>query len=239
MSKGKQRSVPAAGVESDVAPLSLKFSREVADEIERQRHRRSARMPSQWPGADGSTVSSVTRWTRMETWTEWEAALLVCGVDPSTYQEALYGQMIPHATGLCGGKLQGRDQFGEARRIRDELGRRLNGQGRVTPAGFVHWCEKHRIDVAWLREIANTARVRFQPRSRSAEADRMVLDALEHLQMSPRCLPRTSTGKTGPKRAAWDALTGTSGITKSVFDHAWKRLRRMGDIAEEGGPPRP
>ena len=190
---------------------------------------RATRTPA--PVFDGMT--RLTRWSGMETWSAHEAALLVCGFDPSTYQEMTYGQQIPHATGLCGGVFWGVHSFAEVRLVQEAWNRKPNVSDRTTPAEFIAWCKARGINTDWLRDIDASAVPMSQPKQRSAAWDAAVLAALRRGNFDPKQLPRYPAGKASPaKQAARTALVRPGGLTQDVFDHAWKRLRAAGEIAE-------
>ncbi len=194
-----------------------------------QKAYRARRTPA--PLIEGMT--RLTRWSGMETWSAHEAALLVCGFDPSTYQEMTYGQRIPRATGLCGGTFWGVHSFAEVRLVQEAWNRKPTVSDRTRPSEFIAWCKARDINTDWLRDIdASIVRVP-QPKQRSAAWDAAVLAALVRENFDPKRLPRTPTGKASPgKQAARTALVRPDGLTDAMFNHAWKRLRAAREIAE-------
>jgi hypothetical protein len=102
----------------------------------------------------GNTMTRLDKWLELDTWTPWEAALLVTGIDPGTYQETSYGKSAPHATGLCGSPKTGEHDFLEARAVLDKWERQIDPPAKVTPAAFFEWCAAKGINTDWLRSVA-------------------------------------------------------------------------------------
>jgi hypothetical protein len=72
-----------------------------------------------------------------------------------------------------------------------------------------------------------------KPVQRWAAQESEILRVLRELQFKPSALTKPEAGKPGPKAAARKAL-GSAGMWAGdkVFDKAWERLRKAGDIAD-------
>jgi len=74
-----------------------------------------------------------------------------------------------------------------------------------------------------------------KPVQRSAAQDQAILAAIERQHLNVLALPKPRPGKAGVKAATRASLEGVNPLfpkDSTVFDKAWERLRRNGDIAE-------
>lgn len=67
------------------------------------------------------------------------------------------------------------------------------------------------------------------PKGRQRWQEEEILRALKELGYEPKRLPRPTAGTPGPKKQARDLFPQ---LSEKVFDKAWERLRRYGDIAD-------
>jgi hypothetical protein len=104
-------------------------------------------------------MTRLDKWLERATWTPWEAALLVTGIDPASYLESTYGKNIPHATGLCGGRFFGEEDFADAKSVLSEWERQVDPPAKVAAADFIRWCVAKGIDTDWLRAAATVREV--------------------------------------------------------------------------------
>lgn len=109
----------------------------------------------------------------------------------------------------------------------------------VTRAALAEWwpclgIEPGALLAAWMAkperndgtaQPAPTVRPESQQRFQELE----ILRTLERLGYDPKALERPPAGTPGPKKAARTELPS---MTEKVFDKAWERLRRFGDIAD-------
>lgn len=72
-----------------------------------------------------------------------------------------------------------------------------------------------------------------KPVQRSTAQELAILDAIRQLGHDPMRLPKNEPGKPGIKKQVSDALKRSPMFTGStVFNKAWERMRRAGDIAD-------
>ena len=186
------------------------------------------------PLRDDCPDTRLTKWAERETWTPDEAALLVYGYDPETYSANYQVPGLKGVTGLCGNAFSGDAAFYYTERLAKDWRRRVNASEKVVPAEFIDWCNKRRIDTRWLRSM-QTAPLgpvnKVTPMQRAAAQDAEILAELRKLY-DPLALPKYKPGKPGVKASIRRAL-GDSGLWggSTVFNKAWERLTRNGDIA--------
>jgi hypothetical protein len=71
-----------------------------------------------------------------------------------------------------------------------------------------------------------------QPRQRSQAQDEEIITAIKKLGHDPKALPKNQPGRPGVKNAVRQQLSGSNlFVGKRVFDIAWERMSKAGDIA--------
>lgn len=136
--------------------------------------------------------------------------------------------------------------------IKDELNRGSESELRVdqtlsnhaltyiTSASFDQWALKN-FGTSFLAlpdqssQVApqSTSAATAQPRTRLRDQEKAILACISALGYDPKQLPKNPSGKKGPKWQVRDKLAGNplfKGAT--VFNRAWERLRKDGDIAD-------
>lgn len=177
----------------------------------------------------GKKDTRLTQWLRMESWTETEAAMLVSGFDPSTYQE--HGEPpIPYIVGLCGNPFRGSACLYAANKVLDLLQRRSGPPTRLTPADFVAWCSGVGIDTAWLREVPKSdispPRGKSgisRPQSRRTHWQELVFSKFAQFEIDPLNLSPLDGKLSKEKQMARDALVPIH-MTESNFLRGWQDL---------------
>lgn len=86
-----------------------------------------------------------------------------------------------------------------------------------------------------VNELGEIAGLKSKPIARAAAQDSEILEFLKHNKFDLLCLPKNEPGKAGVKSKVKNAL-GRSGLWAgtTVFDKAWERLLRNGEIASKG-----
>jgi len=177
----------------------------------------------------GYPETRLTKWTLMETWSAWEAALLVTGFDPSTYQE-IGDPAIPQATGLCGRGERGAFHFRSARHIQDLWTRRIHTTDKITPFEFIEWCKSVGVNTDWLAEFgAPITPAISKPKQRATTWREAVLATLVALDIDPMNIPAVNGRRCPIKQKVRDVLKA-QGVTSSNVDRAWTELRREGKL---------
>ena len=100
-------------------------------------------------------ITTLTKWLKFETWTPIEAAMLVCGLQPSHECP----EIPQEANGLEGGQVieKSDTRFDSAKRVLQLWNRRENPPDKIRPADFVAWCKTKEINTDWLRDIEAAA----------------------------------------------------------------------------------
>ena len=111
----------------------------------------------------------------------------------------------------------------------------------ITLASFDQWAEK-RYDRRFLAtpdqsskhaSLSLTSTEAPKPRTLLRDQEKAIIACISSLVFDPKQLPKKSPGKGGVKKQVRDNLDGNSlfkGVT--VFDRAWERLRKSGEIAD-------
>lgn len=107
----------------------------------------------------------------------------------------------------------------------------------VTPEGLNEWLEADRYPYRFPVAAAPSASPAAcpdavavpEPLQRQRHQEGEILRVLRELGHDPAALPARQPGKPGAKAAAWGLLQGKK-RSRGVFDKAWERLRRAGEI---------
>ena len=110
----------------------------------------------------------------------------------------------------------------------------------VTPSDVNAWLEKQGAPYRWSvarpemkPEPQAATPAPAKPLQRGSAQDAMILTAIRKAGHNPLALPVNEPGKAGVKAEIRNALRNEKLLTGStVFDKAWERLRKQGDIAD-------
>lgn len=129
---------------------------------------------------------------------------------------------------------------GEASALRKDLLLSNNGFPYITLASLDQWARKH-YERRFLATTTQSSQESLspssaeapKPRTRLRDQEKAILAGISDLGYDPKQLPKNSPGKDGVKKQVRVRLAENSlfeGTT--VFDRAWERLRKDGDIAD-------
>jgi hypothetical protein len=204
----------------------------------------------------GPTAEIALNYLSLDNWTCDEAMHLIAGVLP----EAPYGTSMGWFT-IEGRLLHNDHGERDARFEKIRLYTKLwlsnpNHLKQSDPYTFLAWAQEKGIEIYWLemaRErgylnlIPKTEKtkpiesINTEPVQRSKAQENAILNEIKKQNFSPLTLPINLPGKAGVKASVRSALLKSSTSQffegSTIFDKAWDRLRKNGEIANHKVSP--
>ena len=182
-----------------------------------------------------------------------EAALLATGFDPKGYLPRYYNTQA--GVTLAGLSVVGAAFFDPSRALLDVWHRSHDDRGdapeQQTLAAWFAFFDAHGFDTTWLNPIkpaaintnsasaegqAAPAPAKHKPVARMQAQEALILQTIRDAGHDPLNLPPRPIGKGGVKAQTRATLLKRCDVfsSRTVFDSAWKRLKGVGDIGDEG-----